>query len=333
MEARGGTVVAHVGPGAARAEVYGGVARELWGRRRRIAGLAGAVMLAVAFLAGTLALGDAEVVDGTVPSGLRSVLAGFGGVALLVAAFGVHRACTGTAAQRARETARLRARGVAAGRIRALAAAEALAAGAAGTVLGLAAAAWCVRLLSALFPAAGLHGLAAGATPGPAVAAAGLLVPLHAVLRRTGSGGPSESRVIIGGAVAAVAAGAVVSGAFGGRADLAMAGAIMMLGVVVVLGPVVAGGRAATAPAVGFGAVALLAVLAGSLRADLRDVVYAMLLLAGTIVLPGCLALAAREPGPRTWPATPAGAAAGLLLGLLLGWGVAGALGGPSATP
>ncbi|MFI0448432.1 ABC transporter permease [Actinomadura sp. 6N118] len=254
----------------------------------------------------------------------RAGLAAFGGVALLVAAFSIHNTLAITVAQRTRESALLRAVGASRRQILTLVTAEALAIGAIATVAGLAGGVGCAALLKLLFAGFGMGLVAQGlvislgtvliAAPvgmvvtllsalGPALRAA--KVPPLAALREvaTERPGPSDSRIIIGSVLAAVAVGGVVWGALTESMAMAGAGAVMCLIVMVVLGPVVARpaatvagapaarwrgvpgvlardnatrsprrtAGAATALMVGVGVVTLMTVFAGSLRASVED--------------------------------------------------------------
>jgi putative ABC transport system permease protein len=264
----------------------------------------------------------------TVEEGFLSVfriaLAAFGAVALLVAAFSIHNTFAITVAQRTRESALLRAVGASRRQILGLVSAEAVAVGVIATLAGLAGGYGCAALLKEVF-----------ATAGAGLTVEGLVVTPNAVLISTGVGllvtllaalspavrasrvaplaalrevaaertGVSVTRALTGAALAAVAMGAVVAGALAGQLAVTAVGAIMLLAVMVVLGPVAArpvaaltGGPAArlrgvpgrlardnaarsprrtagaaTALMVGVGVVTLLTVFTGSARASLED--------------------------------------------------------------
>ncbi|MFD0903094.1 ABC transporter permease, partial [Actinomadura sediminis] len=290
--------------------------REIRGRPRRLAGTLTAVFLGVAFLTGTLVLGDtlasgldsshsgshgrtdvivpnaadasdsprgsrgesgaatldrAKAVDdvahaaplvqgsGPVLGTFRVVIAAFGGVALLVAAFTVHSAFAITAARRTREWALLRALGAEPRQVLAIAGVEALIVGVTGTAAGLAGglgfAALLRRVLAEYRIGVALDGLTVAATTPLIAAPAGVLLTLAAALgpalrasrsapvtalreAAAAPGGPAEARVIIGGVFRTVAAGAGAAGAAAGRTSLAAAGALLFVLALVVLGPV-----------------------------------------------------------------------------------------------
>ncbi|MEW2356426.1 FtsX-like permease family protein [Spirillospora sp. NPDC029432] len=313
--------------------------------RERAAGPLAAVFLGVTWLAGTLALGGTVTagLDRLHPPGperggslalLRGVPGIFGTVALVAAGAGVHGAFARTHARRAREYARLRALGATRGQVLGIAAAEALAVGAAGTLAGLAAGIGCAALLAPsgtgppiagdaalLAVPAGLGGTLLAALP-PAVRA--VRVP-PAVAPREGGPAPPVPRVLVWIVLAAVAAGAVLTGALIGSASMAGVGAAMAVAVTAPLAPLAARhaanlagedtareprrtARAGCAVMAGAGAVASLAVLAGAARASaarlppgagaLRGAVDGMLALAIAVVvlgMAGTLALSARE--------------------------------------
>ncbi|MEU5884837.1 FtsX-like permease family protein [Spirillospora sp. NPDC047279] len=254
----------------------------------------------------------------------RAGLAAFGGVALLVAAFSIHNTFAITVAQRTRESALLRAVGASRRQILAMVTAEALAIGVIATVAGLAGGIGCAALLKMLFASFGMglvaQGLVFTASTVLIAVPVGLLVTLlsalgpalrasrvtpMAALREVAAerAGPSESRIVIGAVLAAVAVGGVVLGALTGSMPMAGAGAVMSLVVMVVLGPVAArsAARVAGAPAarwrgvpgtlardnaarsprrtagaatalmVGVGVVTLMTVFTGSMRASVED--------------------------------------------------------------
>ncbi|MDL4775186.1 ABC transporter permease [Actinomadura xylanilytica] len=281
--------------------------------------------------AGTEAItGDGQVDEGlsAVESGFlrgfRVVLAAFGGVALLVAAFSIHNTFAITMAQRTRESALLRALGARRRQVVAIAAAEALAVGAVATLAGLAGGIGFAELLRRLFSAfrigIAMQGLVFTATAALVAVPVGLAVtliaalgpalrvsrvPPLAALREVAaeSTAPTDTRIIIGSVLAAVAAGSVALGALTGRVPMTAAGAVLCLIAMVALGPVVARRAAAVAGApaarlrgvpgalardnarrsprrtagaatalmIGVGVVTLLIVLIGSLRAGLED--------------------------------------------------------------
>ncbi|MUN35874.1 ABC transporter permease [Actinomadura litoris] len=254
----------------------------------------------------------------------RIVLGAFGGVALLVAAFSIHNTFAITTAQRTRESALLRALGAGRRQVVTLVGVEALVVGGAATLAGLAGGYGFAALLRQLFTqlkiGIAMEGLVVSATSvliaapvgiavtlvaalGPALKAS--RVPPLAALREVAveAGRPSDTRVIVGGVLAAVAAGTVVLGAVGEQTAMAAAGAVLTVVAMVVLGPVaarpvaaLAGGPAArlrgvsgrlardnagrspartagaaTALMIGVGVVTLLTVFIGSLRANLED--------------------------------------------------------------
>ncbi|WP_242887026.1 ABC transporter permease [Actinomadura litoris] len=254
----------------------------------------------------------------------RIVLGAFGGVALLVAAFSIHNTFAITTAQRTRESALLRALGAGRRQVVTLVGVEALVVGGAATLAGLAGGYGFAALLRQLFTqlkiGIAMEGLVVSATSvliaapvgiavtlvaalGPALKAS--RVPPLAALREVAveAGRPSDTRVIVGGVLAAVAAGTVVLGAVGEQMAMAAAGAVLTVVAMVVLGPVaarpvaaLAGGPAArlrgvsgglardnagrspartagaaTALMIGVGVVTLLTVFIGSLRASLED--------------------------------------------------------------
>ncbi|MFB4304352.1 ABC transporter permease [Actinomadura sp. NTSP31] len=254
----------------------------------------------------------------------RTVLGAFGGVALLVAAFSIHNTFAITMAQRTRESALLRALGAGRRQVVTVAGAEALVIAAVATLAGFAGGLGFAALLRLLFTqfriGIAMEGLTVSATTLLIAIPAGLLVtlvaalgpalrasrvPPLAALREVAAepSRPSDTRVIVGGVFAAVAAGTVVLGATGGRVPMAAAGAVLCLFAMVVLGPAVAGpaaaflgapaarlrgvpgalargnatrsprrtAGAATALMIGVGVVTLLTVFVGSLRASLED--------------------------------------------------------------
>ncbi|WP_131742921.1 ABC transporter permease, partial [Actinomadura roseirufa] len=216
--------------------------------------------------------GHAQVEEGMnlVQSGFlrafRIALGAFGGVALLVAAFGIHNTFAITVAQRTRESALLRALGAGRLQVVTVVGAEALVIGGAATLAGLAGGWGFAALLRELFtrlrigiameglvvsPASVLIAVPVGmlvtlaAALGPALRAS--QVPPLAAMREVEAepGGPSDTRVIVGGVLAAVSAGTVVLGAVNERMAMAAAGAVLCLVAMVVLGPVAAGPAAA----------------------------------------------------------------------------------------
>ncbi|QXJ20873.1 ABC transporter permease [Actinomadura graeca] len=254
----------------------------------------------------------------------RIVLGAFGGVALLVAAFSIHNTFAITTAQRTRESALLRALGAGRRQVVAIAGFEALMVGAAATLAGLAGGYGFAALLRQLFTrfriGIAMEGLTVAASSiliaapvgmvvtlvaalGPALRAS--RVPPLAALREVAAepSRPSDTRAIVGGVLAAVAAGTVVLGAVNEQMAMAAAGAVLSVVAMVVLGPVAArpvaalvGGPAArlrgapgglardnarrspartsgaaTALMIGVGVVTLLTVFIGSLRASLEE--------------------------------------------------------------
>jgi putative ABC transport system permease protein len=254
----------------------------------------------------------------------RTVLASFGGVALLVAAFSIHNTFAITMAQRTRESALLRALGAGRRQVVTIVGFEALMVGGAATLAGLAGGYGFAELLRRLFGAfrigIALESLTVASSTLMIAVPVGLLVtlvaalgpalkasrvPPLAALREVAAeeSRPSETRVIVGGVVAAVAVGTVVFGAVTGQMAMAAAGAVVTVVAMVVLGPVAArpvaallGGPAArlrgvpgtlardnatrspartagaaTALMIGVGVVTLMTVFIGSLRASLED--------------------------------------------------------------
>ncbi|GAA1894019.1 ABC transporter permease [Actinomadura bangladeshensis] len=235
----------------------------------------------------------------------RIVLAAFGGVALLVAAFSIHNTFAITMAQRTRESALLRALGAGRRQVVAVVGFEALVVGGAATLAGLAGGLGFAALLRQLFTqfriGIAMEGLTVAGTSiliavpvglvvtlvaalGPALKAS--RVPPLAALREVAaeSPRPSETRVIVGGVFAAVAVGTVVFGAVTEQMAMAAAGALVTVVAMVALGPV------AARPA---------AALLGGPAARLRGV-------------PGALA---RDNASRS-PARTAGAATALMIGV-----------------
>ncbi|XRQ12796.1 ABC transporter permease [Actinomadura welshii] len=235
----------------------------------------------------------------------RTVLGAFGAVALLVAAFSIHNTFAVTTAQRTRESALLRALGAGRRQVVAVVGCEALLIGGAATLAGLAGGMGFAELLRQLFTrfriGIAMEGLTVSATTlmiavpmgllvtlaaalGPAVKAS--RVPPLAALREVAAEAhrPSDTRLIVGAVLAAVAVGTVVLGAVAGQLMPAGAGALLTVVAMIVLGP------AAARPA---------AAVAGAPAARLRGV-------------PGALARgnAARSP-QRT-----AGAATALMIGV-----------------
>ncbi|TDD77757.1 ABC transporter permease [Actinomadura rubrisoli] len=254
----------------------------------------------------------------------RIVLGAFGGVALLVAAFSIHNTFAITMAQRTRESALLRALGAGRRQVVTVVGFEALVIGGTATLAGLAGGYGFAGLLRQLFTqfriGIAMEGLVVSATSLMIAVPVGLLVtlvaalgpalrasrvPPLAALREVAAetSGPSDTRVIVGGVLAAVSAGTVVLGAVNEQMAMAAAGAVLCVVAMVVLGPVAArpvaaivGGPAArlrgvagalardnaarspqrtagaaTALMIGVGVVTLLTVFIGSLRASLED--------------------------------------------------------------
>ncbi|MGW3771239.1 ABC transporter permease [Actinomadura verrucosospora] len=196
----------------------------------------------------------------------RTVLAAFGGVALLVAAFSIHNTFAITMAQRTRESALLRALGAGRRQVVTIVGFEALVIGAAATLAGLAGGLGFAALLRELFVrfriGIALEGLTVAATTVMIAVPVGLLVTLAAALGpalkasrvpplaalrevSAEASRPSETRVIVGGVFAAVAVGTVAFGAATGQMAMAAAGAVVTVVSMVVLGPVAAGPVAA----------------------------------------------------------------------------------------
>ncbi|WP_176611346.1 ABC transporter permease [Actinomadura sp. WMMB 499] len=217
----------------------------------------------------------------------RTVIAAFGGVALLVSAFTIHNTFAVTVAQRTRESALLRALGAERRQVLALAAVEALIVGVAATLAGLAGGLGFAALLRRVFTelriGIGLESLTVAPTTPLIAVPVGVLVTLAAALgpalraSRTApvtplreaaaeqDGAAAEARAIIGGVFALVAAGAVVLGAVSGRMPLTAAGALLFVPALVVLGPVAVRPAAA---AVGGPAARLRGVPAALARAN-----------------------------------------------------------------
>ncbi|GGT68469.1 ABC transporter permease [Actinomadura citrea] len=235
----------------------------------------------------------------------RTVLAAFGGVALLVAAFSIHNTFAITMAQRTRESALLRALGAGRRQVVTIVGFEALVIGAAATLAGLAGGLGFAALLRELFIrfriGIALEGLTIAATTFMIAVPVGLLVTLAAALGpalkasrvpplaalrevAAETSRPSETRLIVGGVFAAVAVGTVSFGAVTGQMAMAAAGAVMTVVSMVVLGPV---------------AARPVAALLGGPAARLRGV-------------PGALA---RDNATRS-PARTAGAATALMIGV-----------------
>ncbi|TDD80251.1 FtsX-like permease family protein [Actinomadura darangshiensis] len=191
----------------------------------------------------------------------RTVLAAFGGVALLVAAFSIHNTFAITMAQRTRESALLRALGAGRWQVVAIVGFEALVIGAAATLAGLAGGYGFAALLRQLFTrfriGIAMEGLTVAGTTFMIAVPVGLLVtfvaalgpalkasrvPPLAALREVAAetSRPSETRVIVGAVFAAVAVGTVVFGALTEQMAMAAAGAVVTVVAMVVLGPVAA---------------------------------------------------------------------------------------------
>ncbi|TMQ91700.1 FtsX-like permease family protein [Actinomadura soli] len=254
----------------------------------------------------------------------RTVLGAFGGVALLVAAFSIHNTFAITMAQRTRESALLRALGAGRRQVMTIVGFEALVIGAAATAAGLAGGMGFAALLRQLFTqfriGIAMEGLTVSATSLLIAVPVGLLVTLVAALGpamkasrvaplaalrevAAESARPTDTRVIVGGVLAAVAAGTVVFGAVTEQMAMAGAGAVLCVVAMVALGPVAArpvaaliGGPAArtrgvpgalardnaarspkrtagaaTALMIGVGVVTLMTVFIGSLGASLEN--------------------------------------------------------------
>ncbi|MFB4311905.1 ABC transporter permease [Actinomadura sp. GTD37] len=235
----------------------------------------------------------------------RIVLAAFGGVALLVAAFSIHNTFAITMAQRTRESALLRALGAGRRQVVAIVGFEALVVGAAATLAGLAGGLGFAALLRELFTrfriGIAMEGLTVAATSVIIAVPVGLLVtliaalgpalkasrvPPLAALREVAAENsrPSETRLIVGGVFAAVAIGTVVFGAVTEQMAMTAAGAVVTVVAMVALGPV---------------AARPVAALLGGPAARLRGV-------------PGTLA---RDNASRS-PARTAGAATALMIGV-----------------
>ncbi|RKS68645.1 putative ABC transport system permease protein [Actinomadura pelletieri DSM 43383] len=254
----------------------------------------------------------------------RTVLGAFGGVALLVAAFSIHNTFAITMAQRTRESALLRALGAGRRQVMTIVGFEALVIGAAATLAGLGGGLGFAQLLRWLFMelriGIAMEGLTVSATSLMIAVPVGLLVTLVAALGpavkasrvaplaalrevAAESARPSDTRVIVGAVLGAVAAGTVLFGALTEQPAMAGAGAILCVVAMVALGPVVArpvaaliGGPAArargvsgtlardnasrspkrtagaaTALMIGVGVVTLMTVFIGSLGASLEN--------------------------------------------------------------
>jgi putative ABC transport system permease protein len=191
----------------------------------------------------------------------RTVLGAFGAVALLVAAFSIHNTFAITMAQRTRESALLRALGAGRRQVVTIVGFEALVIGGAATLAGLAGGMGFAELLRQMFTAfrigIAMEGLTVSATTLLIAVPVGLLVTLIAALgpavkasrvaplaalREVAAEAhrPSPTRVIVGGVLAAVAAGTVVFGGVAERMTPAAAGALLAVVAMVVLGPVAA---------------------------------------------------------------------------------------------
>ncbi|WP_149262077.1 ABC transporter permease [Actinomadura sp. K4S16] len=235
----------------------------------------------------------------------RTVLAAFGGVALLVAAFSIHNTFAITMAQRTRESALLRALGAGRRQVVTIVGFEALVVGGAATLAGLAGGIGFAALLRELFAefriGIEMEGLTVAATSVMIAVPVGLLVtlvaalgpalkasrvPPLAALREVAAEAsrPTETRLIVGAVFAAVAVGTVVFGAVTEQMAMAAAGAVVTVVAMVVLGPV---------------AARPVAALVGGPAARLRGV-------------PGTLA---RDNASRS-PARTAGAATALMIGV-----------------
>ncbi|WP_131762547.1 ABC transporter permease, partial [Actinomadura fibrosa] len=188
----------------------------------------------------------------------RIVIASFGGVALLVAAFSIHNTFAITEAQRTRESALLRALGAGRRQVVTIVGFEALVIGAVATLAGLAGGYGFAALLRQLFTqfriGIAMEGLVVSGTSILIAVPVGLLVTLVAALgpalrasrvpplaamREVAAerSGPSDTRMIVGGVLAAVSAGTVILGASAGRMAPAAAGAVLCAVAMVVLGP------------------------------------------------------------------------------------------------
>ncbi|MFA1544406.1 ABC transporter permease [Actinomadura monticuli] len=235
----------------------------------------------------------------------RIVLASFGGVALLVAAFSIHNTFAITMAQRTRESALLRALGAGRRQVVTIVGFEALVVGGAATLAGLAGGLGFAALLRQLFTrfriGIAMEGLTVAATSILIAVPVGLLVTLVAALGpalkasrvaplaalrevAAEASRPTETRLIVGGVFAAVAVGTVVFGAVTEQMAMAVAGALVTVVAMVALGPV---------------AARPVAALLGGPAARLRGV-------------PGTLA---RDNASRS-PARTAGAATALMIGV-----------------
>ncbi|TDC47027.1 FtsX-like permease family protein [Actinomadura sp. KC345] len=262
--------------------------------------------------AGTEAVtNEAQVEEGMseVESGFltifRTVLGAFGAVALLVAAFSIHNTFAITMAQRTRESALLRALGAGRRQVVVIVGFEALVIGGAATLAGLAGGMGFAELLRQLFTrfriGIAMEGLTVSATTLAIAVPVGLLVTLVAALgpavkasrvaplaalREVAAEAPrtSDTRVIVGAVLAAVATGAVAVGASAEQLMLAGAGALLGVVAMVVLGPA---------------AVRPVAAIVGGAAARLRGV-------------PGALA---RDNASRS-PQRTAGAATALMIGV-----------------
>jgi putative ABC transport system permease protein len=190
---------------------------------------------------------------------LSTGLTAFAGVALLVAAFSIYNTFSILAVQRGRETALLRALGASRRQLALAGLAETLAIGIVGSAAGWAGGIGIAALLKGVFdgfgfalPAGGLVIKASSAivavTAGVvATVLAGLLpalrasrLPALAALREHAAepGRVSRTRSVLGFAVPAAGAGAVIAGAAGAGEGAAVAGAVGTLAGFIVLGPV-----------------------------------------------------------------------------------------------
>ncbi|WP_433335549.1 ABC transporter permease [Spirillospora sp. CA-294931] len=265
-----------------------------------------------------------DQIGATFADRFRVFLGAFGGVALLVAAFSIHNTFAITVAQRVRESALLRALGAGRRQVLTMVAAEALLVGVIATLAGLAGGLSIASLLKMALSQMGMglssQGLVFSARTMLIAVPVGLLVTLVsalgpalkasrvaplAALREVASepARSSETRVIVGAVLGAVAVGAVIVGALSEQGGLTSMGAVMTMVVMVVLGPIaarpaaaVAGGPAArlrgvpgmlardnaarsprrtagaaTALMIGVGVVTLLTVFIGSFRLSLED--------------------------------------------------------------
>ncbi|MGH9118134.1 MAG: ABC transporter permease [Acidimicrobiales bacterium] len=208
-----------------------------------------------------------DEIGSTFLDGLRAALVVFAGIALVVAAFGIHNTFAITVAQRTRELALLRAVGASRRQVLGSVAIEAVAVGAVASAVGTAAGLGIAGLLKGMFdafgfalPAGGLtvlgSSLAVGFAAGVLVTLVAALTPARsasriapmAALRETAAEprGIGRIRPVVG---IALAAGGVAATLFAASGEefivVAAVGAAAIVGGVVALAPVV------VAPAVG----------------------------------------------------------------------------------